>query len=273
MNNIYTLQNLLRPEFEPILRHIIDVNDKLGIPYFIAGATARELLLFHVFGRDPGRQTKDIDTAIFVSGWAEFDMVKNAMLCAGFEATKIAHRVVYEANGLPVDIIPFGDIADEHGDIQWPPEHTTTMSVMGFKEAYDAAVLIDIGQRYTLKVASLAGMALLKLVAWSERSGSKDASDFLIILREYTVIYSDRLWDEDIPSSALNYDIDRQAAFLLGSDVKSLLSDETKAFLCDLHRLRAEELVDSMIRVPTRISDNEKLPMLFDDFWLGVGVG
>ncbi|MCZ2721391.1 hypothetical protein O1D97_06935 [Marinomonas sp. 15G1-11] len=145
MKSIYKLKHPLNPAFEPVLDIIMNVTSQLGIPYFIAGATARDLLLYHVFDRSLGRKTHDIDTAILVSDWVSFTSVKNALLESGLSNTKLPHRLIHQVSGLPVDIIPFGSIADNRSEIQWPPEHAITMSVAGFQEAFDNSVLIDIG--------------------------------------------------------------------------------------------------------------------------------
>ncbi|ENM3905091.1 nucleotidyl transferase AbiEii/AbiGii toxin family protein [Vibrio cholerae] len=215
MSNIYTLRHSLKPGFEPVLTLITRTTRQTGVPFFVAGATARDLVLYHVFGRDPGRQTRDIDTGILVPDWDAFSRVRQALLDAGLTVTNRVHRLKDPDSGLPIDIIPFGAIADDAGEIRWPPEHAVTMSVAGFQEAYDAALSVELGQGDTIKVASLAGLTLLKLIAWQERGNesSKDAADFLTILLEYQHVQEDRLWEPYIPGERLEYDTERQGAF------------------------------------------------------------
>ncbi len=43
------------------IRKIDEVARRHGTNYFLAGATAREVILRHVFGRPAGRRTLDID--------------------------------------------------------------------------------------------------------------------------------------------------------------------------------------------------------------------
>jgi predicted nucleotidyltransferase len=84
---------------------------RAGIPFFIAGATAREILLHHVHGRSIGRRTRDIDIAVFVDSWPRFDALKNAFFAEGAEAVRDnAHRMIVE--GIELDIIPFGGVAE-----------------------------------------------------------------------------------------------------------------------------------------------------------------
>ncbi|MGR0278679.1 hypothetical protein ACUM5Y_06430 [Marinomonas dokdonensis] len=277
MKNIYSLVHPLNPAFDPIIDIIMNETARLGISYFITGATARDLLLFHVFGREPGRKTYDIDTAIWVEDWESFDAVRNALLAAGLKETTISHRLMHEASGLPIDIIPFGLIANQAGDIQWPPEHAITMSVSGFQEAFDHAVLIDIGKSSHLNVSSLAGLVLLKLLAWQERMNetNKDAADFIKIVFEYSSVELDRLYEEFIPVESLGYNPDRLGAFLLGYDLNMLLQ-HPNTHLKTLNQLREIEgaeplLLKSLLKVKNAYSADEK-EQLLTDFWRGVNL-
>jgi len=40
--------------------------------FFLAGATARDLMLVNVYGLRPGRATRDIDFGIAIESWDEF---------------------------------------------------------------------------------------------------------------------------------------------------------------------------------------------------------
>lgn len=278
MSSIYKLKHPLNPAFEPVLSIIIDVTTQLNIPYFIAGATARDLLLFHVFGRDPGRKTHDIDTAILVSDWESFYAVKSALLGLGLSETKLPHRLMHEVSGLPVDIIPFGAIADSSDEIQWPPEHAITMSVIGFQEAFDHAVLVDIGQNVSVKVTSLAGLVLLKLMAWQERrlETNKDTTDFITILTEYPNVEFDRLYDDFIPAEKLNYDIERQGAFLLGYDLNMLLSDTNAHFktlsqLVELQTSQSELFINDLLKIRSGLNPDQ-IEQRLADFWNGLAL-
>jgi predicted nucleotidyltransferase len=45
----------------PPLKAVAETASSLGFSYFLAGATARDLILENVFGRPPGRLTRDLD--------------------------------------------------------------------------------------------------------------------------------------------------------------------------------------------------------------------
>jgi hypothetical protein len=57
-----------------------------GGPFFLAGAYARDVLLFHAHGIDTGRQTADVDLAIAVESWQRYDALRAALIARGFTA-------------------------------------------------------------------------------------------------------------------------------------------------------------------------------------------
>jgi predicted nucleotidyltransferase len=63
-----------------ILKQVDRVAQELGLEYFVTGATARDILLSGVFGLDTGRGTKDVDLAIAIDGWPQFDTVKRRLV-------------------------------------------------------------------------------------------------------------------------------------------------------------------------------------------------
>ncbi len=99
--------------------------------------------------------------------------------------------------------------------IRWPPDATISMSVVGFQEAFESSVeyLLD---SLPIRVVSVPGLAVLKLVAWLDRrhETSKDATDFAQILRAYQyVVGSDRLYGEEIGAlEAADFHVDAGAA-------------------------------------------------------------
>ena len=86
---------------------------------------------------------------------------------------------------IPVDIIPFGGVAE--GDIiHWPLAPETAMTVAGFGDALRAAVHVQVNDTLIIPVASLAGITILKLFAWSDRPTSdKDALDLYRVITTY----------------------------------------------------------------------------------------
>jgi predicted nucleotidyltransferase len=48
--------------------------------YFVAGATARDLILVNVHGLRPGRATRDVDFGVAVESWAQFELLKERLI-------------------------------------------------------------------------------------------------------------------------------------------------------------------------------------------------
>lgn len=87
--------------------------------------------------------------------------------------------------------------------IEWPPNQEAVMSVAGFQEALNNALVATISESPTLKinVASPAGMFLLKLISWIERAPSirgKDVVDIYYIINHYPKIpeITESLYDD-----------------------------------------------------------------------------
>ena len=84
------------------------VATKQECPSVVVGATARNLLLFHVFGIPARRATLDVDFAIAVESWDKFHRMRNALLATEeFVPDKVEHRLYFKETEIPIDLIPF----------------------------------------------------------------------------------------------------------------------------------------------------------------------
>jgi predicted nucleotidyltransferase len=114
----------LDPWTAEILQAIDRPLQKLECPYMLVGAMARDLLLVHVFGMKVMRATRDLDFAIAVESWERFSVVKQRILeIEWFTASpKTEHRIFFQAPNMeyptPVDIIPFGGVANAENEIE-----------------------------------------------------------------------------------------------------------------------------------------------------------
>lgn len=171
----------------------------LAIPYLIVGATARDIVLVHGYGAAIERGTRDVDFGIQVRTWQQFEKLKARLIESGFapDKEKVHQLTTTDSEGMlwEIDIIPFGLIAGEQQEIAWPPKYEFIMRVLGFAEAYENALSVIIAEdpKITVHVASPAGMLLLKLIAWLERSEDirpKDAADIYYLTSHYAKIPS-----------------------------------------------------------------------------------
>jgi predicted nucleotidyltransferase len=84
--SVFSNQLSISPErpADPFTLSTLELIDRLlrdaKIPYMLVGATARDLLLYHVFGHAVTRATYDLDFAILVDSWEQFAVVKHLFL-------------------------------------------------------------------------------------------------------------------------------------------------------------------------------------------------
>ena len=207
-----------------------------GIPYVVVGATARDLILHHGYGAKIQRATRDIDFAIEVPDWQAYVSLKNRLCQKGFKSDQAQHRLT-SPDRIPIDIVPFGSIENPDASIAWPPKGEVVMNVMGFNEACVHAEWLRIRNNPVLDipVATPAGMILLKLIAWTDRTvelRKKDAKDIAYLLSNYEKIpvVVDIMYDDLSVGLMESYDWDRSqaASFILGQHAKDIASEATR---------------------------------------------
>jgi predicted nucleotidyltransferase len=177
-----------------ILKQVDPVARALGIEYLVTGATARDILLVGVFGLETSRGTRDVDLAVAVDGWPAFEAIRTRLVGTGaFEADRqIVHRLYHlrgGQRGYPIDLIPFGGIEDSGATVAWPPDRSVVMNVAGYREVFEAAAAVEIAPGFVVRVVSLPGLAILKLLAWTDRGAAdpRDAIDLAMLRRQYGV--------------------------------------------------------------------------------------
>lgn len=234
--SLYTVRKD-RPVPEPVL-HILEVVHHVTVvqqcPYVVVGATARDLLLFHVFGVPVTRATQDVDFAIAIESWDRFYGVRDALLATKeFVTSQVEHRLYSKQTSIPIDLIPFGGVA-ENNTIAWPPAKDTVMTVAGFEDAMAASLQVQLSPTLTVPVVSLAALAILKIFAWEDRKTTdKDALDLYRVLSKYADAGNEeRLYDPDCPHlEKFNFDLEFAGAALAGEDGRRLSSAATIARL------------------------------------------
>lgn len=248
--------------FVSLCQLLTDVTASIGTRFFVVGATARDLILERGFGIPGKRATRDVDVGVRVPSWDEFSRLKSELLETGqFVETREAHRFLYRGASL-VDVLPFGGIGNPNAAISWPPDHDVLMSVVGFEDAYKAAQVVRVraDPPFDILVASLAGLTIMKVVAWAERPSerNRDARDLMHILERYLDAGNyERLVDEhqDLVN-VQNFDYVRAGARLLGRDIAKIASAETKSRVLAIVETETAEgsrcrLVQEMMIGPT----------------------
>lgn len=217
-----------------IIKDVQACTQSMGVEIMLIGAIARTVLLEHVFGLPPSRATRDVDFAAAVDSWETFEQLKNALIATRkfTPHASISHQLNYQPIGTEVigwiDIVPYGGVENDTAHIHWPNSDGMVMSVAGFKEAFAAAVNVEIDSTTSIAVVSLPSLMLLKLLAWTERSEvakqRSDAADMALLLKRFHQIAGERLYDEGTPLQGYGFDIERTGAWLLGNDAARLAS-------------------------------------------------
>ena len=171
----------------------------------------------------------------------------------------LKRRWVIYRNQIRVDIVPFGAVEDDKGRIAWPPDREFVMNTLGFDEAYRDTITVRLAEDIEIPVSSLAGLALMKLIAWSDRRHAyhKDALDLGFLMTNYLDAGNqERIYGEDGDNNDLldeDFDYDLASARLLGRDVRRLLTERSYAVVTAILDEQTGErnkysLVEAMIR-------------------------
>jgi predicted nucleotidyltransferase len=269
------------PSLVRVLRALDKIASALNCPFFVAGATARDLMLVNVFGLRPGRATRDIDLGIAVESWDQFQVLKDRLIATGaFAANSTAQqRVVYAdpdiGFSVPVDLIPFRGVASADGTVAWPPNRDIVLNVAGFEEAWESALQFEIERGITVRVASIPGLTVLKLIAWADRGSgnNKDAADLHRLLTTYADAGNlDRLYEEegDLLEAAA-FDLEVAGAQLLGRDSARICQPNTFEQVHSLlttERL-LERLVGQMAQTSAHAEASDAVSRRVDNFCQG----
>ena len=226
-------EKINNPFLVDLLEKLADSFRKMDHDFFIIGATARDIIMQQMLNTSSRRKTRDLDLAIAVPNWQEFDKIKNSLIADGFEKDKAKHQRFYYGD-YEIDVVPYGYVAKEDDNIYWPPEETIAMSVKGFDEVLSDAITVSIDDRFTVKIASLHGLFLLKFNAWMDRhlTTNKDAEDMSFILDNYLMANLSRETYMEVYDWE---DFDEYVAggYWLANDLAKLLNRDQLAYYAD----------------------------------------
>jgi len=219
-----TYKELAIPYFKEVFDIIDDVLVKLNIPYYLIGASAVALELLKG-GIKPSRGTKDIDFAIMISSIQEFEAVVEALLKYGFNKVEAPWTFYNDKFNIAIDLLPFGEI-EEKFTIQFN-ERYTDLHVLGFSEVLQESGTVQIEEK-SLKIPSLPGMVILKLIAWSDRPEDRDNDlyDILRIIEHYFDLNFDEIVEHHNDTFPEEDDLDqfKIAARVLGRKASQFLN-------------------------------------------------
>jgi len=236
------------------------------VDYMLVGATARDILLTHVFGLAARRATYDVDFAIAVKDWDQFDALRARLIARGtfIPGGQARQRLYYKGDqgdlNYHLDLVPFGQITQGSDELAWPPDMKVIMNLAGYDDVLAAAERVTFLPGFDGKVVSLAGLAILKLVAWSDRGleNPKDAHDLIHLMDSYAAAGNiDRVYEEDGVIEAGDYDPDLAGVYLLGKDIRRVASEQTIAVLTQIVERDFNRLSNEMTKAMRHLDDAE----------------
>lgn len=194
MHTSKTYKELGIKYFKEVFEIIDNVLVARQIPYYLIGVTAVALQLLEK-GIKPSRGTKDIDFALMLGSIKEFETVVSDLEVRGFRKVKAPWTLFHPEYNVAIDLLPFGEI-EEDDTINFN-ERYSDLHMLGFKEVMSDPEMVLIEERL-VNVPPLAGMILLKLIAWYDRPEDRqnDLSDVLLIIRKFYDIAFDEIVTE-----------------------------------------------------------------------------
>ena len=261
-------KNIDHPLLRPILEELIPVFEKMQIKFFLIGAVARDILM-DLSGEKPGRATMDLDIAIAIDKWEEFEQLSDEITgLPNFEKDNLQKQRFLYKNDFQLDIVPYGDIKDQHDKIFWPPDQSFAMSVVGFEEAEKELLKIHLDDEINFEIVSLTGIFLLKLFAWKDRfhKTNKDADDIGFMLTNYLNINRDLSFQEPYNKvyEGDDYSDITAGAVILGMHLNDMMNkspnvkiDVKKLLLTEIQKAEESILINQIIETNRNLKFEE----------------
>jgi predicted nucleotidyltransferase len=207
-----------------------------GLEWILFGAQARDLVLEVAGLQVTGRTTLDVDVAVAVINWQEYDCLRTALVqVEGATIDKgVEHRLRF-ANSSILDIIPFGGI-EVRGSITWPHQSDVALRVLGLTEAKQTATAVTLPGPLKILIPSLPMYTSLKLLAWDSRHSDgivRDATDLAGILSTIDMlIHLDELYSNHAPvMESCDFDSAFACAHILGERMAGELTKPCRTIL------------------------------------------
>ena len=241
------INTIVSEDIKEIVKAIDVVSKKLSLDFYLIGARARDFW-FDKIKINPVRRTLDIDFAVLVPTVEKFELFKNELITHhGFiQKEGIPHQLIFLKNEMIVDLLPFGDIGiSEYVNLT----NSTIISIIGFKEVYQET--LELGSvDEDLKIASLAGLCILKLIAWDDKKNlrTKDLDDFSIILKYYFEFSQEEIFESHLDLIEELKETELVGARVLGINMNNIIQKNSKLRERIIHILNGN--VDDLYNSP-----------------------
>ncbi|MDT8402665.1 MAG: nucleotidyl transferase AbiEii/AbiGii toxin family protein [Bacteroidales bacterium] len=203
---------------------------KFEIDYYLVGATARDVWMKGVHDLPLKRATRDIDFGIMIRDSDVFDDLKSYLI--NEEEFTPAHGnefVLIWRDQTQVDLIPFGELERE-GIVTVNGTGFTSINVEGFKEVYEQASEEIETEDQRFRVCTLAGIVILKLIAWDDRPEIRrdDIGDIAEIIKNYFHLKDEEIFEHHSDLFSDEIELEEIAAQFLGREIGKIISGNLK---------------------------------------------
>ena len=225
---------IIAPAVAEMLTDLQVVFLKFDIDFYLVGAIARDIHLSTNEELSSARATKDVDLAITINDEGQYNEVKAALVDTDlFEAHETETIKLIYKKSIEVDLLPFGQIEQPNRNVTLT-DPTFVLNMPGFTEIYPFVKDFELANGQIIKVCTMEGIVLLKLIANNDRpQRTKDITDIEHIIQSYFDLYDDDIYlvHYDIMElyDTANSDYIRLVcARLIGRKMKIMLEDSPK---------------------------------------------
>jgi predicted nucleotidyltransferase len=225
----------------------------IGFKTLLMGATARDLIAEKFGIKAPIRKTSDIDFAVLVETWNDLEKIKMTFkqkndFSIVHEEKERPARFYYK--NIPFDIVPFGKLESD-SKISWPPFYDKIMTVLGYREALENSIKIEVNGK-SIDVISTDMLIALKIISWQENQGRhKDLTDIKYLIENYELIepdsYMNVLENHDDIFSQFDFDADCSSTITIGMKILKIAKQKTKERLISI--LDSTSNINKMIAI------------------------
>lgn len=227
-------------DYKSYFKRIEAACTELGIDFFVCGAFARDVIIEHIYNEKTGVGTKDIDVAVEVHIWEDYERFRQLLIEKhGFQTSPFFHQLT-SPEYISTDIIPFGGL-EKNRAVSFPPKFNQVMNMMGFEEVKEATLEVSLDGDLALKFVSIEGLVLLKLIAWYDRQPEAISEKHVMDIRTIVNIYFDHKVEEFAFEYATLFDItpfvrEFCSAYVIGSRLSTLsnMSPDLKTKLIEI---------------------------------------
>jgi predicted nucleotidyltransferase len=225
------ISNIPNEDIKEVIALIHNACNEAKVDFYLIGARAKDFWLL-ANKIEPRRFTLDIDFAVLVPSLEVFEKIKEILSKKyGFKTIeKTPHRIIFIKYDLIIDILPFGGV-EKAGYINFNDKFDTKISILGFQEVYENSVTANISGE-EIKVATLPGLCILKLIAWSDKPFERenDIKDISNIIQHFFDIESEIIYKEHLDLFENDdFDMVNAGAHVLGRQINKILSHSAKA--------------------------------------------